>query len=113
MGMSSGILLLGVDGGGTHCRARLCCGSGVKLGEASAGPANIRFGLDQSFSAVLQATMQCLIQANLSARELSRIIACLALAGACEPTALAAAQRHKHPFRKAIITSDAHAACIG
>src|SRR5439155_17136666 len=111
--MSSEPLLLGVDGGGTRCRARLCSRSGMKLGEASAGPANIRFGLHQSFSAILQATMQTLTQANLSTRELARIIACLALAGACEPTALAAAQQHKHPFRKATITSDAHAACIG
>jgi glucosamine kinase len=111
--VNANALLLGVDGGGTRCRARLCASSGVKLGEASAGPANIRFGLAQSFSAVLSATAECLGQAALSPRDFPRIVGCLALAGASEPADLAAAQRHKLPFGKAIVTTDAHAACVG
>jgi glucosamine kinase len=106
-------LLLGVDGGGTRCRARLCAFSGAKLGEATAGPANIRFGLERSFAAILDATTECLVQAGLSSKDSSRITACLALAGASEPSHLAAAQDFPHPFRRAIITTDAHAACIG
>ena len=47
------------------------------------------------------------------ARTIGRTVACLALAGASEPTQLAAARAHKHPFGKAIFTTDAHAACIG
>src|SRR5262249_61837441 len=31
-------LLLGVDGGGTRCRVRLCAPTGAKLGEATGGP---------------------------------------------------------------------------
>jgi len=111
--MDRNTLLLGVDGGGTRCRARLCAASGERLGEATAGPANIRFGLQQSFAAVLQAALQCLEQAGLSQDDLGRIVACLALAGATEPGHLAAMQNYKHPFRKAIITTDAHAACVG
>jgi glucosamine kinase len=87
--------------------------SGVRVGEAQAGPANIRLGLHSSFAAILEATQACLEQAGLSARDLSRITACLALAGASEPTELAAAQRLKHPFRHAIIITDAKAACMG
>ena len=45
-------LFLGVDGGGTRCRARLADLSGKILGEGSAGPANIRFGIEPSFAAV-------------------------------------------------------------
>jgi glucosamine kinase len=111
--MNRDSLLLGVDGGGTRCRARLCTLSGATLGEGSAGPANIRFGVEHSFAAVLEATMQCVVQAKLSTRDLSRMTACLALAGACEPIAFAAAQKHEHPFQKANITTDAHAACVG
>ncbi len=106
-------LLLGVDGGGTRCRARLGDATGAKLGEATAGPANIRFGLERSFSAILQATTGCLVQAGLSSKDSSRITACLALAGASEPKHLAAAQDYPHPFRRAIVTTDAQAACIG
>jgi glucosamine kinase len=106
-------LLLGVDGGGTNCRARLADTAGTRLGEAIAGPANIRLGLERSFSAILQASTECLVQAGLSSKDTSRVTACLALAGASEPAHLAAAQDHPHPFRRAMITTDAHAACVG
>lgn len=111
--MKADALLLGVDGGGTRCRARLCAPSGAKLGEAIAGPANIRFGLEDSLTSVLQATRECLRQAGLSTRDLPKITACLALAGASEPIDLADAQRQKHPFGRTTVTSDAHAACVG
>jgi glucosamine kinase len=106
-------LLLGVDGGGTRCRALLCSASGERLAEASAGPANIRFGVKSSFASVLQATTQCLAEASLSPRDFGRIVACLALAGASEPSYLAVAQAYKHPFRKAVFVTDAQAACVG
>jgi glucosamine kinase len=106
-------LLLGVDGGGTRCRARLCAADGTQLGEAVTGPANIRLGLEQSLNAVLQAVRQCLLQAALPPKDLTRITACLALAGASEPSELASAQARKYPFGHVIITTDAHAACVG
>jgi glucosamine kinase len=111
--VDANVLLLGVDGGGTSCRARLCASSGEILGEATTGPANLRLGLEESFSAVLDAAAQTLEQAGLSSAHLARVVACLALAGASEPTHLAAAQRYPHPFRKAVIITDAHAACLG
>lgn len=106
-------LLLGVDGGGTRCRARLCAADGTILGEAETGPANIRLGLEQSLNAVVQAVRQCLLQARLQPKDLSRITACLALAGASEPSDLAAAQAQKYPFGQVTITTDARAACLG
>jgi glucosamine kinase len=36
------VLLLGIDGGGSRCRARLYNLSGAKLGEGTAGPARVR-----------------------------------------------------------------------
>lgn len=111
--MDAHILLLGVDGGGTSCRARLRALSGEVLGEAATGPANLRLGLEQSFSAVLNAATQTLDQAGISSQHLTRVVACLALAGASEPTCLAAARDYPHPFRKAVFITDAHAACLG
>jgi glucosamine kinase len=107
------VLLLGIDGGGTSCRARLCALSGEVLGEATTGPANLRLGLEQSFAAVLDAAVQTLERAGMSSVHLPRVVACLALAGASEPTYLAAAQDRPHPFRKAMFITDAHAACLG
>jgi glucosamine kinase len=78
-----------------------------------AGPANIRSGLKQSFAAVFEATAKCLAQAGLSPHDLPRITACLAMAGASEPTERDAAERYEHPFNRMVVTADAHAACIG
>ena len=111
--MDAHTLLLGVDGGGTSCRARLRALSGELLGEATTGPANLRLGLEQSFSAVVDAATQTLDQAQLPSTHLTRVVACLALAGASEPAYLAAAQNYPHPFGKAIVITDAHAACLG
>jgi glucosamine kinase len=108
-----GPLLLAVDGGGTRCRARLATIPGNLLGEAVAGPANLLRGVNRSFAVVVEVASACLRQAALPPTDARRIVACLALAGASEPTYLAAAQAHEHPFRKAMITTDAHAACIG
>jgi glucosamine kinase len=110
--MGRPLLLLGIDGGGTACRARLTDIDGNVKGEGAAGPANIRFGLKESFAAVLQATNHALEQAALSPGDVD-IVACLALAGASEPMNLAAARAFAHPFRRALITTDAHAACVG
>lgn len=106
-------LFLGVDGGGTQCRARLADRTGRVLGEGAGGPANIRLGLDAAFAAVLDAARQCLAEAGLGEPAMQRITACLALAGATESTELAAARSRRLPFRHTVITSDAHAACIG
>src|SRR6202035_848413 len=93
--MDKELLLLGIDGGGTRCRARLCSFSGETLGEGFSGPANIRFGLEESLEAVLDATTQCASDAGLSISN-RKIIACLALAGASEPASLAALSHYKY-----------------
>jgi len=107
------LLILGVDGGGTQSRARLCAYSGKLLAEAVSGPANLRLGIEASFSSVLDAAGQCLANDGVGHKSLARVVACLALAGASEPGHLDAARRYRHPFRAAVITTDAHAACIG
>jgi glucosamine kinase len=111
--MAAGELFLGVDGGGTRCRARLADRAGRILGEGTAGPANIRLGLEASLAAVLDAAAQCLGEAELGEEALGRTIACLALAGATEPAELAAARARRLPFLHTLITTDAHAACVG
>ena len=78
-------LFLGVDGGGTRCSARLADRSGHALGEGTAGPANIRLGLEAAFASVMEAAGQCLAEAGLGDAAFARVSACLALAGATEP----------------------------
>jgi glucosamine kinase len=107
------LLFLGVDGGGTRCRARLADSAGVILAEGIAGPANVRIGLEESVRSVCEAAQQCLTQAGASAAD-AAVVACLALAGASEPREAAAAEAAFAPrFRRVLVTTDAHAACIG
>ena len=106
-------LFLGVDGGGTRCRARLADAAGHILGEGTAGPANIRLGIEAAFASVIDAASQSLAEAGLGEAAFERIGACLALAGATEPGELAIARSRHLPFRHTMITSDAHAACVG
>jgi len=87
--------------------------AGGILGEGAGGPANVRFGLDDTFGAILRAAAECLHAAGLPQAALGRTVACLALAGASEPGHLKAARAYRHPFRAAVVTSDAHAACLG
>jgi glucosamine kinase len=105
--------LLGIDGGGTNCRARLSDLAGKTLGEGKAGPANVRLGLEASLAAVIKAARECLAKAGRGEAAFARTVACLALAGATEPRELEAVQRHRLPFRHWIVTTDAHAACVG
>jgi glucosamine kinase len=106
-------LFLGVDGGGTRCRARLALGSGEVLGEGEAGPANLRLGFLEAFAAVLDSARQCLETAGLPISALARTTACLALAGASEPAERTRASQHRLPFYRTLIVTDAEAACIG
>jgi glucosamine kinase len=106
-------LFLGADGGGTRCRVRLARGSGAILGEAEAGPANLRLGVREAFAAVLDGARECLGDAGLPPTALERITACLALAGASEPAERARASEGHLPFHRTILVTDAEAACIG
>jgi glucosamine kinase len=106
------LVLLGVDGGGTRCRARLADAAGKTLGESVAGPANPRHGMQETLWAVRKATDQCLRQAELGFGN-CRIVACLALAGVGESKNHTQVQASRLAFHRLILTSDARAACLG
>ena len=59
---------LGVDGGGTKCRAALCDTEGVILGRAETGPANIISDAAGSKGNVLQAARAAAAAAQLDLR---------------------------------------------
>ena len=106
------LVLLGVDGGGTRCRARLADMTGTILGQGLAGPANLRWGMDQSLRAVQHAAAESLAQAGLQSGD-CEIVACLALAGASESATAVDDVARSLPFRSTVLTTDAQAACTG
>lgn len=111
----SGRLRLGIDGGGTGCRARLEDDRGRLLGAGMAGPATLRLGVEASLAAVLAAARMALAEAGLPEAALADIHAGIGLAGIGRPgmrEAVAAAAAAL-PFAAARIESDGLIACLG
>ncbi|MDH3658739.1 MAG: N-acetylglucosamine kinase [Alphaproteobacteria bacterium] len=106
-------LFLGIDGGGTSCRARLCSGDGSVLGEGCSGPANVRLGLEAAFKAVLYATNEALASAGLDATAFGQIHAGLGLAGVNLDFAFKEALAYPLPFARAALATDIEIARLG
>lgn len=104
---------LGVDGGGTRCRVRLCDHQGKILGEKTSGPANICLGLDTCFETIISATACILSEIGLGLSALSSISAGLGLAGILHQDDIDRVEYYPHPFHSVYADSDAAAACLG
>lgn len=107
-------IYLGIDGGGTRCRARIEDEHGQVLGEASSGPATTRIGLEKAWQSVMVAAKTAAEQARLTNNEdFARMRAGIALAGLGRRGAAAALKKIAHPFASVIFISDGLAACLG
>ena len=111
--MTSAPLLVGVDGGGTHCRARIENLSGEKLGEARGGSANVFTDLDGALSTVEAVIEDALRQSGLSRDDFARCHVGLGLAGANIPSVCAAFDARKLPYAAHRLASDAVTGCLG
>ena len=106
-------LFIGVDGGGSGCRALIEDGNGRLLGTGIAGPAAIRLGLDISLAAVDCASRAAADEAGLSSNDLGDMTAVVGLAGVGRKGALEQLIARPHQYRSVIYVNDATIACIG
>ena len=106
-------MYLGVDGGGSTCRARLEDERGTVLGEGSSGPASTRIGIDNSWRSIMQACTAAVEQARLARQDFAQMHAGIGLAGLGRRGAEAALNEIAHPFASACFISDGLAACLG
>jgi glucosamine kinase len=106
-------LFVGVDGGGTGCRARIEDAKGNLLGGGIAGPAALRIGVDRALTEVEKACSAAAEDAGLKADVLSSMHAAVGLAGVGRKGALEELVLRPHPFRSVIYAHDATIACIG
>ena len=74
-------LYLGVDGGGSKCRAVIYCPHEGVLAEAVSGPANVLRGADKAIVNILKATDDALTSLSLPSSYKSELIAGIGLAG--------------------------------
>jgi glucosamine kinase len=106
-------LFIGVDGGGTGCRARIEDAEGRVLGTGIAGPATVRLGIDQSLAALESACRAAIAEAGLQPEALAEMDAGVGLAGIGRKGVLEDMGARPHPFRSVIYVNDANIACIG
>jgi glucosamine kinase len=104
-------LFLGIDGGGTGCRAAVADGSGRILGTGVSGPANIASDLAGASRSILEATEQALADAGGLAVP-GDLTAGMGLAGA-NAAGVAERLRANLPFARIRIETDAVAAVKG
>lgn len=102
-------LFLGIDGGGTGCRAALADADGRVLGRGSGGPANINTDVTGAARNILHATREA---SQASAADPSRLIATLGLAGGSMRGA-AAQLAELLPFARVQIVNDGMTAARG
>lgn len=106
-------LFLGVDGGGTHCRARLVDDTGQVLGEGRSGSGNPRVGIVPAWNNIMDSCLQACDQADVSRDRFSSIRLGLGLAGANQQHEQELVLAQASPFGQRFLLTDAHAACLG
>jgi glucosamine kinase len=106
-------LFVGVDGGGTGCRARIENAEGVVYGSGLAGPAATRLGVERSWASIKTAFLAAAEEAGLSSERITRLRAGIGVAGLSRRGALEAFQQMQHPFSSIVFASDVVTACVG
>src|SRR5262245_16223417 len=91
-------IFLGVDGGGSKCRAVIVCDDCTVIGTGIRGPANPFQGFDQSIHSITAATQQALANAGLAQESSKKLYACLGLAGVNVPAVHQQLVQWSHPF---------------
>jgi BadF/BadG/BcrA/BcrD ATPase family len=104
--VATGALYLGVDGGGSRCRARIEDEYSAVLGEGGTGPATTRVGIDKAWHSVMSACAIAAEQAGLKPEDFALMHAGIGLAGFGRAGAEAILKEIVHPFASVRFISD-------
>lgn len=106
-------LFLGIDAGGTSCRARLTDADGVILATAAGGPANTNLGVDVVHATLMTLSMDAVQAAGLSDADIATINCGMGIAGINRMGMKAKLQARDYPFASVQLTSDSVIANVG
>lgn len=104
---------VGVDGGGTHTRARIRDRAGKLLGEGRAAGSNLELGIPHAHANVLAAIASARLAAGIAIESEQQMGVGLALASAELADCYHAMLAMPFPFASVRLTSDAFGACLG
>ena len=101
---------LGIDGGGSRCRARVRDEAGRLLGEAQGGSANIYQNFDAALANIIAAATEAAREAGLATTQLHAGLGLAGLVTSVGAEKIAAAHL---PFASVVADNDAYTACVG
>ena len=107
------IWTVGIDGGGTSCRARICDEAGNVLGEAKTGSANVMLGAEVAMKSIVDAITEATQLAGLTPDDFQNMHVGLGLAGAIKKSAWQAFMGLPHPFASMTLNTDAYTGWLG
>ncbi|WP_226666011.1 N-acetylglucosamine kinase [Microbulbifer aggregans] len=110
---SRDILYVGVDGGGSKCRASIYDASNRLLGTGVSGPANPLHGYAQTIDSIVRSAALAVADAGLPAETVGELVAGVGLAGVNMPRLYNEMNAWAHPFKQMFLTTDQHSACLG
>lgn len=103
-------LFIGIDGGGSRCRARIRDRAGRLLAEATGGASNIYQDMDGALRTITTTAAEA---AGLAGVATERLHAGLGLAGIVTSVGKERIEEARLPFASVTADNDAYAACIG
>ncbi|MCP8936969.1 N-acetylglucosamine kinase [Alsobacter sp. SYSU M60028] len=106
-------LFIGVDGGGTGCRARVEDAEGNVRGAGISGPATTRLGFDQAMESIETAMQGALEEAGQKPEDRASIHVGIGLAGLGRKGAREALEARPHAFASVSFATDGLIACLG
>ncbi|GLX84986.1 ATPase [Thalassotalea loyana] len=104
---------LGIDGGGSKCKAIIVSEDNKVLGTGISGPANPIHGFEQATHSITESALLALDDAGLSNVRLSDLVAGVGLAGVNLPVLFEQMSAWQHPFKAMHLTTDLLIACLG
>jgi len=104
---------IGIDGGGTKCKARLEDEQGNLLAEAFSGPANAAADLDGTLDSIVDVTAKVIAASGIANLTPQNIQAGIGLAGLNVPEVMTAFKAKPLPFAYTNVTTDLYIACLG
>ena len=104
---------IGVDGGGTKCKAVLQSHDGIIIGEGLSGSANPATDLPLAILSIVESSQEALKQANLPVDYLRFCHVGMGLAGVNLPSIRHNMLQWNNPFASVHLTTDLHIACLG
>jgi len=112
-GDNSKELFLGIDGGGSKCKAIVMNENNEILGTGISGPGNPLHGFEQATRSITESAKLALKDAGLSHIELNELNAGVGLAGVNLPALYDQVNAWQHPFKQMFLAHDLLIACLG